>query len=256
MIYFNIIIPTCERPDELHRAIESVKKQTFKKWTLIVCHDDSIKVKTVLPEIVDFDIDDSRVIHVYLKGKHGAGGARNAGIRMMPRDKGCYTLFLDDDDELTDENVLMNIAKFIEDKHNPDMIRMGYIKHFLNSGLKKLRLIGQEEADAFIAVKSKVVSPSSKAVKSELVRPFLENVKHQDVVQHIEQCDNCSSCAVYPGAFFIYNLYDRPDKNKESPECKKALELIPSVLRQLELNRKESKDAAEMWAIKIERMYG
>lgn len=253
--FFNIVIPTCGRPDELHRAIESVKKQTYKNWNIYVAFDDGIQVKTVLDEIVDYDLEDCRIAYIYLKGKRGAGGARNAAIKHIAKDDESYILFLDDDDELADENTLQNLHTFILDKGNPDMVRLGYIKHFVVSGARKLKLIAKSEEDILEATNSTRVGPPTKAVKSSLICPFLEGVKHQDVVHHICQCDVCTTCAVYPDAYFIYNVYDRPDKLPDSPESKKALEIIPKTLRTLEFTRRESKKAALKWAAKIEKMY-
>ena len=250
MAFFNIIIPTCGRP-ELERAVESVKRQTFKNWRLIVVHDGEANANCAVEDKYYHRID------CYIPEKRGAGGARNVGLRMVPKVSDEYTLFLDDDDEIANENVLEELYTFIMDAGCPDLVRLGYLKHYTSSGAYKLKLIDEKEKDIRVATKSSKVGPPTKCIKNCFVTYFPEGVKHQDVVQHILQCDNVSRCAVWDKPYFIYHIYDRPDKAKDSPESQKAKREIPKLLREIFdlVSRKESKEAALEWARRIEQMY-
>lgn len=90
--FFSVVIPTHNRLPLLIRAIDSVLKQTFKDFELIVVDDHSSDntgsvVKT---------ISDPRVKYTLNKRIKGACGARNVGIFSS---KGKWVAFLDDDDE-------------------------------------------------------------------------------------------------------------------------------------------------------------
>jgi glycosyltransferase involved in cell wall biosynthesis len=100
---FSIIIPTFNRPAELRRAIESVCRQTYRNFELIVVDDCS-------------EIDYASEFHRAsgLPGQAlrtprnlGAGGARNAGLRVS---LGKYVSFLDDDDEFGAEFLASTLA--------------------------------------------------------------------------------------------------------------------------------------------------
>lgn len=252
MAFFNIIIPTCGRDEELRNALNSIIYQDFTDWRAIVIHDDD-------KDLDIFPVEDRyyNIIHCYPSEKKGAGGARNIGISMVPRVDDEYTLFLDDDDTLASNDVLGKLFRFIFEKNCPDIVRLGYIKHFKESGVRRLKLPNSREEKIGKIILSPRVGPPTKCIKNSKLVPFrVENCKHQDVVHHIEQCDICETAAVFDKQpYFIYNCYQRPDKDKHSPECQKALDVIPKTLRELELKRPESQQAAKCWARRIEDWY-
>lgn len=88
----SIIIPTYNRAKVIIRAIDSVIKQTYQNWELIVVDDGS---SDNTKEVIQPWLADKR-IHYFFKDKSGASSARNLGI-----DKclGEYIAFLDSDDE-------------------------------------------------------------------------------------------------------------------------------------------------------------
>lgn len=263
MAFFNIIIPTVKgRSAELNRAIRSVTNQTYGNWELFVVHDGDKELDATEPEKYDKLRNDS-IWHYYLKGKHGAGGARNYAIDdiVVPFCNNRYILFLDDDDVLADEKVLAELGFFIDQNCYPDMVRLGYVKHYVDSGIKKTKLIDPAESDLNVAMLSSRIGPPTKAIKADSRRIplFLENVKHQDVPQHILACKSCVRCAVWDKPYFIYNIYDRPDKAKFSTESQKALNVIPRELeriKRLYLEDENVQKACNNWIKKITNMYG
>ncbi|MED3644658.1 glycosyltransferase family 2 protein [Caldifermentibacillus hisashii] len=98
-IEISIIIPTFNRPTNLQRAIDSVIKQTFKNWELIIVDDNNpntqsrFETERLLERYCKLD---KRIKYIkHNKNKNGAA-ARNTGIKLA---KGKYIAFLDDDDE-------------------------------------------------------------------------------------------------------------------------------------------------------------
>lgn len=88
----SVVLPTCNRPDLLRRAVASVLGQTYQDFELIVVDDcSSMPASTVLA-----DISDPRMTVARHDRNSGAPAARNTGIALA---KGEFIAFLDDDDE-------------------------------------------------------------------------------------------------------------------------------------------------------------
>lgn len=90
--FFSIIIPTFNRADKLRRAIESVERQTFRDFELIVYDDGSTDhTRDVVSSF------DKKLNLTYLREENWGGPARprNNGIKAS---KGEWVCFLDADD--------------------------------------------------------------------------------------------------------------------------------------------------------------
>jgi len=101
----SIIIPTYNRAKLLPRTINSVLKQNYKNWELIVIDDRSTDNTKELIE--GYSKKDSRIKYVLNYHKKGPGGARNCGIENA---KGKYIAFLDSDDEWFKQHLEESIA--------------------------------------------------------------------------------------------------------------------------------------------------
>lgn len=89
---YSIILATKNRCHLLKRAINSVLKQTYRDFELIIINDGSTDgTKQYL-----YTLNDERILHINVEMSLGVAGARNEGIKVS---KGEYILFLDDDDE-------------------------------------------------------------------------------------------------------------------------------------------------------------
>jgi glycosyltransferase involved in cell wall biosynthesis len=88
----SVIMPTYNRAHMIGRAIESVLKQTFKDWELIIVNDGSTdNTKEVVERFKDKRI-------VYLERENGGpAAARNLGLRHA---RGEYVAYCDSDDTL------------------------------------------------------------------------------------------------------------------------------------------------------------
>lgn len=93
----SVIIPTYGRPTHLKRAIDSVIKQSYTNWELIVVDDNdpssSDREKT---ERIISSVTDSRIKYVKHPYNKNGAAARNTGIIEA---RGEIITFLDDDDE-------------------------------------------------------------------------------------------------------------------------------------------------------------
>ena len=91
MPFFTVIIPTYNRAVLLARAIQSVLRQTFTDFELIVVDDHSTDGTASVVE----NIDDTRVIYMVNGRAKGSAGAKNTGVA---RSRADWIAFLDDDD--------------------------------------------------------------------------------------------------------------------------------------------------------------
>ena len=88
----SVVIPVYNRQDTILASVESVLRQTFTDFELIVV-DDCSDDKTV--QLLS-SVEDSRLSVITHLSNQGAGAARNTGIRAA---KGKYVAFHDSDDE-------------------------------------------------------------------------------------------------------------------------------------------------------------
>lgn len=117
---FSIIIPIYNVDKYLKKCIESILKQTFKEYEMILVNDGSTDSSKMICDEYSTNSNVS-VIH---KKNGGLSDARNKGIEKI---NGEYTLFMDSDDYIDDENFLMKLSNII-DKKNPELILYGYRK--------------------------------------------------------------------------------------------------------------------------------
>lgn len=103
----SVIIPTYKRADLVPRAIECVRRQTYKKVEILVIDDgspdDTGKVVRAIP--------DSRIRYIRHERNKGLPAGRNTGIRAA---RGEYIAFLDDDDEWRDDKLERQLASIGE----------------------------------------------------------------------------------------------------------------------------------------------
>lgn len=113
---FSIIIPAHNCEKEIERAIESINKQTYKDYEVIVIDDES---KDNTYNIVS-KYDNIKLLKNEKNIK--AGGSRNRGLEIA---QGDYIVFLDADDYFAENDTLEKISNVIE-KDTPDIVYLGF----------------------------------------------------------------------------------------------------------------------------------
>ena len=113
----SVIVATYKRENELRLALESLAKQTYSNYEIVVVNDnaDSYWDEKVDNIVNDFRISHSDVEVIYIKNEVNQGSAktRNIGIE---RANGEYITFLDDDDIYL-ENKITNQVDFMIEKN-------------------------------------------------------------------------------------------------------------------------------------------
>lgn len=116
----SIIIPTYNRAAVIKRAIDSILKQTYSSYEVLVIDDGSTdETKSVVT-----GIQDARIRYIGLKENRGVAHARNVGIQEAKYD---YIAFLDSDDEWLPDKLELQMQRMEMGQDNVGMVycRMG-----------------------------------------------------------------------------------------------------------------------------------
>jgi glycosyltransferase involved in cell wall biosynthesis len=115
----SVVIPTCDRPDAVGRAVRSALAQTHRALDVVVV-DDCSSTPLVLPDELT---SDARVSIVRLQERSGAGEARNVGVRAS---RGDLIAFLDDDDEWRPTKIERQLEILREHGDAADAVECGF----------------------------------------------------------------------------------------------------------------------------------
>ena len=140
MAIFSIIIPVYQAERYIERCVNSIKKQEFTDWELILVDDGSTDHSSEICDALSEQNSRIRVIH---KENGGAASARNAGVREAG---GEYILFLDSDDYWEGDNVLSQIID--QCKKRPDICLFGCFDEFEDTK-QRVQSRGMYDAAAF-----------------------------------------------------------------------------------------------------------
>lgn len=119
MAIVSIIIPVYNTQKYIVFALQSVLRQTYSNWELILIDDGSTDGSSVICD--EYEAVDER-IHVFHKLNSGVSETRNRGLEVAT---GKYVLFLDADDYWTDNTFLENFVTLAEE-NNLDLVRGEY----------------------------------------------------------------------------------------------------------------------------------
>ncbi|MDU6651732.1 MAG: glycosyltransferase family 2 protein, partial [Streptococcus vestibularis] len=90
---FSIIIPAYNVADYLENCVESILKQTYDNYEVIIVNDGSTDETGKIADDLSLQFKQINVIH---QSNGGASKARNTGMKEVVGD---YILFLDGDDK-------------------------------------------------------------------------------------------------------------------------------------------------------------
>lgn len=105
----SVVVPVYNKQNSIKRCIESVLKQSYINWELLLIDDGSTDNSA---KIIQPYLKDDR-IHYYHKENGGVSSARNMGIRKA---KGEWIIFLDSDDYFL-PNALNSLLQTAEPNH-------------------------------------------------------------------------------------------------------------------------------------------
>lgn len=103
----SLIVPVYNGEDYIGKTVQSVLKQTYDNWELLIIDDGSTDHTK---EVINKFKDHPRIKYFYKKNG-GQGSARNLGIK---KSKGSYLAFLDADDLWDEDRLEMQIKLLLE----------------------------------------------------------------------------------------------------------------------------------------------
>lgn len=135
MSHFAVIIPLYNKAPYVRKAVESVVRQTYGDWELIVVDNGSTDGSG---EIVA-GITDSRIRIIRLEDNIGPGGARNYGVSQSTSPWICFL----DADDWWEPTFLEEMAGLIERHPVAGIYGTGY--YIVKNGKKRIAPIGVED---------------------------------------------------------------------------------------------------------------
>lgn len=116
----SVIIPTYNREKVIARAVQSVLRQTYEYYEILIIDDASTDSTQKVVE----QMADDRIRYIRLEENRGAAHARNVGIRESRYD---YIAFLDSDDEWLPAKLEVQMRRMLESPKEVGFIycRMG-----------------------------------------------------------------------------------------------------------------------------------
>lgn len=111
----SVIVPTYNREKTIDRAIQSILKQTYTEYEIVIVDDGS----TDHTEEIVGRMEDVRIRYVRLEKNQGAAHARNEGIHRSSCD---YIAFLDSDDVWLPDKLELQMDKMIKSAENVGLV--------------------------------------------------------------------------------------------------------------------------------------
>src|SRR5690554_7749965 len=213
---FSIIIPVYNSSVYLNNCIDSIVKQSYNDFELILIDDGS--TDNSLSLCLNWQQKDDR-IQVHRQENKGQGSARNVGLS---RAKGKYILFIDSDDAISEDTLELNYRILISEP-NIDCLQFPiYMKYGTQDAYLK-----KEEEQLYEASKSNIKNlllvdnviswiVCDKIFKKESIDRmfFREDIKYEDnyfMMEYIQKLNK-----FYLSEKGVYYYYHRTDSTTTS----------------------------------------
>lgn len=152
--FFSIIMPVYNSEKYVGKAINSILKQSFRDFELIIVDDGSSdSSKDICGELA---LTDHRIILKETKDRDGVANVRNEGLKWV---RGEYVTFVDSDDFI--DNDIFELAYIKIKSYRPDVLKYACIEEYYNefehiSGTKDIHLTEQYLEDQK-AIRQKII---------------------------------------------------------------------------------------------------
>lgn len=235
-----IIVPIYNAQKYIRKCIDSILKQTYKNFQLILINDGSTdKSLEICKEYKELD----NRVKLIDKVNEGVSIARNVGIKNA---EGDYIVFIDADDYI-EKNYL---EKLIQNKKY-DFVMCSY-KECLDGKIKKIvrhkenEFCNNQEVKNMVSFRDIVNSlsvPWMKMFKRDIIYTnsilFKENISYgEDTIFVLEYLANCKNAKILSDSLYNYNITEGSLSRKYIINIKDKLDNIIEVLQKNKYSKK------------------
>ena len=261
-ISFSVVIPIYNTEKWLDRCIESVIKQDYANFEVILVDDGSTDDSA--QKCDEWCAKDERIFCIHKKNG-GVAAARNTGIDMAT---GEYIAFLDSDDYWEQSDVFENLSIVISQNVGCDFVLVGvdtytkdgkYVKSFMPKACCGDKM---QMCDIILRKYNYVSSPCIKIVRREIIPEkklyFIPGLLCEDIEWSGRLIVECGSFAVYPHSFY-HRMYGREGALTGSVTCRNVEDILHSIELGIEtidskFDLKERKIFYQYWAYQFAMM--
>ncbi len=171
MFLYSIIMPAFNAEKNLEKSINSVIRQSYENWELIVVDDGS--TDNTLKEVIKYAEKDDR-IKVFTQKNAGPGAARNFGISKC---KGDYVAFIDSDDYYDVD--YLSLVNAQNEKSPKDIVFIDFVnetndgKEYDSSNIYALRNLSKHDLICMQMTGKMPWGPTVKVIKRTLAETCL-----------------------------------------------------------------------------------
>lgn len=234
----SVIIPFYNTPKrEFYRCINSLQKQTFTDFEVIIIDDGSCQeCKSYLNSVGELD---ERIKIIY-KQNQGSAIARNVGIEAA---KGEYIMFLDSDDAITD--YCLEEGSWTIKKYNPDLV-IGCAKRVTKDEIDKIIIEEKGEAKTLYfnschmrnVLMSHMIGYTSSTFElkngyigdgpwARLLKKSIavkekfseENMWSDDTIWNAKMLSKCNDIVVIDSLWYKYLIFNNSKTRRFRPNC-------------------------------------
>jgi len=225
----SIIIPVYNVQDYLHYAMESLIRQTYKNFEVILVNDGSTDNSG---ELCNWYAENHENVYVFHKKNGGLSDARNFGVEKASSD---WIVFLDPDDYF--EVDALELLVKIQERYNADLISTKVkststygnynSNHIKESDYNNLRVFSKEEAlELMLQDKVATVSACAKLYRKSILEkaPFPIGKIYEDfyvVGEHLRLAERIVISPVV-----TYHYYRRPGSIVQSQFTNRRLDFF------------------------------
>ena len=259
-MFISIVVPVYNIADYLHYAIDSLLKQTYQNFEVILVNDGSTDDS---PRLCEDYAREYENIHVFHKGNGGLSDARNFGVTKSNSD---WIFFLDPDDYL--EDYTLELIVKIQEIHQADLISTkvkatskydDYSSHHLKqSDYESLSVITKEKAlELMLDDKVATVSACAKLYKKSILErvPFPVGKIYEDFYVVGEHLALAERIVISP--LETYNYYRREGSIVRSTFTEKRYDFFKAVAKNEEVVKREYIQSPELkQALQAKKLLG
>lgn len=163
--FFSIIIPTYNRGYILPETVESIQKQSYTNWEVVIVDDGS--TDNTASVVQSIQLADNRIRYVFQENAERSV-ARNNGAT---HSKGKYLLFLDSDDAFTPDH-LEELYKLIQEHSNPVGMIFSNMFYLTDDGLEAVELPLMQAGKEFEYMLLQPITPSRVCIHRDVFSVF------------------------------------------------------------------------------------